>query len=440
LKVAVAGLWHLGTVTAACLASWGHDVIAFDESSETVSNLRQGRPPVLEPGLAEMISAAVAQQRLVFTDDPKDLGRVEVLWICYDTPVDENDVADVDFVLQRVIKLLPQLSNGAMVLISSQLPVGTTARLESSYRTMARPEHLSFAYVPENLRLGKAIEVFTHPDRIVAGVRSRVDRERIASLLSSSAERIEWMAVESAEMTKHALNAFLATSVVFINEIATLCEQTGADALEVERGLKSDVRIGKGAYLHPGAAFAGGTLARDVSFLLDLAGRKKIAASLLSGVQQSNRAHQDWIRHRLIDSLGSVSSKTIGVLGLTYKPGTNTLRRSSAVELCRWLNEQGAAVQAFDPAVESLPFSLAPVIRLADSVEAALDHADAAIIATAWPEFLALSAATVLATMHCAIVLDPARHLQSALGRDPRIRYFAVGRSPTEALPSATAE
>ena len=432
MKILVAGLWHLGTVTAACLASLGHDVTAFDENVDTIQGLRQGRPPILEPGLAELISAA--KRRLVFTDNPYDLGGIEVLWVCYDTPVDQNDVADVDFVFHRIAQLLPKLNHDAMVLISSQLPVGTTARLEAHYRSMEQSKQLSFAYIPENLRLGKAIEAFTHPDRIVVGVRSASDQKRIASLLQSITNCIEWMSVESAEMTKHALNAFLATSVVFINEIAALCEKVGADALEVERGLKSDARIGEGAYLHAGAAFAGGTLARDVSFLLDLAGQNTVSASLLSGVQQSNKLHQAWSRRCLVECLGPVSAKTIAVLGLTYKPGTNTLRRSSAVELCQWLHEQGATVQAFDPAVKVLPESLAEVIHLAASAEEALEHSDALVIATPWPDFVALAPATVLALMRRAIVIDPARHLPSAVVDDSRILYFAVGKGPARAL------
>jgi len=435
LKIAVAGLWHLGTVTAACLASAGHNIIAHDDSVEVVAALRRGRPPVAEPGLAELSSVAAAQHQLVYTNDLNDLRNAEVLWVCYDTPVDDNDNADVEFVRVRVKEILPHLRDGAIVLISSQVPVGTTRELESEYQRRAGPSQLTFAYIPENLRLGKAIESFTHPDRIVAGVRSSSDRARIAPLLQSITNRIEWMSVESAEMTKHALNAYLATSVSFINEIAVLCERIGADALEVERGLKSDMRIGKGAYLHAGAAFAGGTLARDVRFLLDLSHRQHVSAALLTGVEQSNAAHQDWTRHRLLEVLGAVAGKTVAMLGLTYKPGTNTLRRSSALEICHWLHEQDARVQAFDPAVSELPESLATVIHLAASADAALDGADVAVIATPWPEFAAILPDTAVKKMRTAIVIDPARHLQLTLGADSRIHYAAVGRSNASPAP-----
>jgi UDPglucose 6-dehydrogenase len=278
-----------------------------------------------------------------------------VIWVAYDTPVDEEDHADVNYVVERVSRLFPYLETGQEVLISSQLPVGTSRHLETLF-AQARPGvDVSFSYSPENLRLGKAISVFTQPDRVVIGVRTEKSREVFARLLAPFTDHIEWMSVESAEMTKHALNAFLATSVTFINEIASICERVGADAKEVERGLKSESRIGPKAYLGPGGAFAGGTLARDIAFLTDLGQQNGLPMHLVPAVRASNDAHKHWPRRRLVDLLGDLRGKTIAVWGLTYKAGTDTLRRSSAIELCQWLREQGASVQAHDPAVKQLP-------------------------------------------------------------------------------------
>jgi UDPglucose 6-dehydrogenase len=236
------------------------------------------------------------------------------------------------------------------------------------------------------------------------------------------------MSVESAEMTKHALNGFLATSVAFINEIAVLCEKVGADALEVERGVKSDPRIGERSYLHAGAAFSGGTLARDVVFLKDLASRKGTSSPLLNGVKQSNDYHQSWLPRRLREELDALDGKTFAVLGLTYKPETNTLRRSSAVEICRWLAKQGAIVHAYDPAIQTLPHELVDVMCLHHSAEAALKHASAALIMTQWLEFKHLTADTVVTAMKQPYIFDPFRHLDAGLAVDPRIRYFSIGR------------
>jgi UDPglucose 6-dehydrogenase len=431
LKVCVVGLWHLGSVTAACLASAGHDVTGYDATSETTRRLKEGKPPVFEPGLADLVQSGLRNGSLRFSSNPAEALRgAEVVWITYDTPVDDDDNADVEFVIRSVESLYPHVQDGALFLISSQLPVGSTARLEAS----AGPRRFSFAYSPENLRLGKAIEVFTKPDRVVAGVRNEQNRERVTALLAPFTDRIESMSVESAEMTKHALNAFLATSVAFINEIAAICEQTGADAKEVERGLKSEKRIGPSAYLGPGAAFAGGTLARDLVFLSERAAQTGVSAHLLGGVKQSNDAHRGWAGRRLRELLGGVAGKRIAVWGLTYKPGTDTLRRSLAVELCQALLADGATVVAHDPAVKSLPPELAKGIELAPDALQAVRGADALVIMTEWPEYRQMDAEAVADAMKGRLVVDANRFLQAQFSKNQRVVYATVGVMSGKAL------
>lgn len=237
------------------------------------------------------------------------------------------------------------------------------------------------------------------------------------------------MSVESAEMTKHALNSFLATSVAFINEIASLCEKVGADAKEVERGLKSDIRIGPRAYLSPGSAFAGGTLARDLRFLTQTGDLHHSPVLLLSAVLSSNEAHKLWTRRALQSFLGNLRGRKVTVWGLAYKAGTDTLRRSAAVELCEWLFREGAEVQAHDPAVQDLPPGLAGKIILSPTPLASLKRAAALVVATEWPEFRQLSGDSVFQTMETPLVIDPNRFLASTLGADPQIRYYTVGKA-----------
>src|SRR6185436_13177249 len=229
----------------------------------------------------------------------------------------------------------------------------------------------SFACSPENLRLGQAIDAFTRPERVVLGVRSVRDANRVRDLLAPFTASVDVMRVESAELTKHALNGFLATSVAFINEIARVGEPFGADAREVERALKSDPRIGPRAYLRPGGAFAGGTLARDVSYLIEL-GERRGKMPLFRGVRDSNDIHRNWTYDTLVRLLGSLSDQLIAVLGLTYKPGIDSLRRSPAVELCVRLAGNGALVVAYDPAVKSLQNELGSVVQLAKTPQDAL--------------------------------------------------------------------
>jgi len=429
MNICVLGLWHLGTVTAACLAQAGHNVTGIDFDEITVDRLQQGVPPVFEPGLEELVRQGLSEGRLSFTTDlPAAVKGAPVIWVAYDTPVDNDDKADVEFVMERVSRLFPHIDAGTLVLISSQLPAGSAARLETMCRAACPGKQVSFACSPENLRLGKAIAAFTRPERVVAGVRSEADRERIARLFSPFTDRIEWMSVESAEMTKHALNAFLATSVAFANELASLCELVGADAKEVERGLKTEPRIGPKAYLSPGGAFAGGTLARDISFLAEIGSSRHHPTPLLSAVKTSNDVHRQWPQRKIQNLLGDLRGKTVSVWGLTYKPGTDTLRRSASVELCRRLAQQGASVRAHDPAVKALPADLSPVLTLCPTPADALEESNALVVSTEWPEYLSIEAKTVVGRMKEPIVIDANRFLVKTLGADPQVRYIAVGK------------
>jgi UDPglucose 6-dehydrogenase len=232
------------------------------------------------------------------------------------------------------------------------------------------------------------------------------------------------MSVESAEMTKHAINAFLATSVVFINEIATICEGVGADAKEVERGLKSESRIGPRAYLSPGAAFAGGTLARDIAFLRELSEKTGRESPLIASVKTSNDLHKGWTRRKLQMLWGDLRDRTVGVWGLTYKPGTDTLRRSSSVELCGWLHDQGAHVVAHDPAVKSLPQELQSIIKLQSSPAGAASGVDALVVATEWPMYRDVD----FDTFAGLTVVDANRFLCDKLEGHAAVRYVTIGK------------
>jgi UDPglucose 6-dehydrogenase len=434
MRVCVQGLWHLGSVTAACLAERGHAVTGLDRDEARIAGLRAGRPPVAEPGLEALLRANLAAGRLTFTSDPAAAAGAEVVWIAEDTPVDAEDRADVDAVVGEVARLFPHLAEGAVVLVSSQLPVGTVARLEAAFAAARRGASVSFACAPENLRLGKALQVFLEPDRVVVGVRDDAARARIAALLAPITDRIEWMSVESAEVVKHAINAFLAVSVTFANEVASVCERVGADAREVERGLKTESRIGPKAYLAPGGAFAGGTLARDVAFLGRLGEEHGLSLPLLGAVRPSNEWHKGWPRRRLEERLGSLAGVTVGVWGLTYKPGTDTLRRSAAVELCAWLASRGARVRAHDPAVRALPPELAAGVALAGSAAEAAAGASALVVATEWPDYRSVDLGAVLPGMARPLIVDANRFLGARVVGLP-VEYVTVGVAGREEGP-----
>ena len=424
MKVVVLGLWHLGCVTAACCAEY-FAVVGLDFDRELIANLMYGRVPVFEPGLSELIARQLENRTLSFSSDARQaLKTADVLWVCYDTPVDVNDVADNDFVLRNLDRCVPELRAGATILISSQLPVGTCRRLENKHAG----RDLSFAYCPENLRLGNALETFRRPDRIVAGVREEAARGRLRELFAPFAgDRLLWMTPESAEMTKHAINTFLALSVTFANEIARLCEVMGADAREVEQGLRSESRIGPKAYIRPGAAFAGGTLARDVVALKDIAHQNKQEAILIQAILASNEVHKQWALRRLEAIFPQFDQVTVAVLGLTYKPGTDTLRRSSAIELCLALLSRNCTVRCYDPVVKVLPRTVAEA-TLFQSLPEAIADAAAIVVATPWPQITQVDWGKLIPTMkEGPVILDANRALVLPENLLRHVRYFTVG-------------
>jgi UDPglucose 6-dehydrogenase len=426
MRICVLGLWHLGCVTAACAAEQ-FPVTACDPDAATVAGLADGEPPIFEPGLKELIASQAAAGRLTFTSDTCGaVAAADMVWVTLDTPVDENDRADVEFVANQIRAIFAALPEGAMVLISSQVPLGFTALMEADFKAAFPGRRASFAYSPENLRLGTALDAFRKAQRIVMGVRSEEDRQRLEPVMGRFCDCLEWMSVESAEMTKHALNAFLANSIAFMNEIAVVGEHYGADAKEVERGLKGDIRIGPRAYLGAGGAFAGGTLARDISALGSLADNGAVPAPLLKAIYASNQGHKEWPRRMLRKLLVNLEGKVVAILGLTYKPGTNTLRRSSAVELCHWLIAQGAAPQAYDPVIRHRPAELNEKVAVLDGVRAALTGADAVVVTTEWPEFKTISH-NDLQSMRRQVVIDPNRFLDASVRGGDAVVYAAVG-------------
>ena len=419
MNITVLGLWHLGSVTAAGLARH-HRVTGLDFDEPVLANLRSGRAPLHEPGLDALLAAGLASGQLSFSGDIAAAASAEVLWVCFDTPVDADDRSDLDWVLSRIGRVLPALRPGTVVLLSSQLPVSTCAQLAAKHPA------LHFACSPENLRLGKALEAFEKPARIIVGAPAPA-RVVLEKMLAPLGAPLVWMRTESAEMVKHALNSFLALSVAYINEIATLCEVTGADAQEVAAGLKSDPLSGPRAYLGPGGPFAGGTLARDVVTLTNLGAAQKLPLALIPAIKESNDRHRGWAFRKLQSALVGVKQPVVAVLGLAYTPNTSTLRRSAAVELCRQLIQAGITVRAHDPLIRTADAEHRD-LPLAASPAAALAGAHAVIICTEWPEFRDYPWPALLAGMTRPVVVDANRFVEKAVAPVPGLVYLTVGR------------
>jgi UDPglucose 6-dehydrogenase len=429
MNICVLGLWHLGSVTAACMASLGHRVVGLDFDGHRIASLSAGKAPVFEPGLEELLRAGLASGRLRFSQSVGEAtAGAQVLWVTSDTTVGDDGEAQPHLVMQQLERVLPEVDAGTLVLVSSQLPIGSTRGLQERSAVLRGGASLNCACLPENLRLGSAVSDFLRPDRIVVGVESKSDPRLLKELLDTIGAPIEWMSLESAEMTKHALNAFLAASVTFANEVASVCESVGADGKQVERGLKSDRRIGPGAYLAPGAAFAGGTLAREVGFLNAVARTRRIATPLLSAILPSNAAHRLWAQNILRGQFTDLSRTTIAVWGLTYKADTDTLRGSPTVELCEWLLREGAQLRVHDPLVRGLPEHWTHAVRRTDSPLAAVRGAQALVVTVGWPLYRQVPVAELLEGVDELVVLDPDRIRPDLAAVGARLRYFAVGR------------
>jgi UDPglucose 6-dehydrogenase len=421
MKIVVLGLWHLGCVTAACAAKF-ESVTGLDFDSTVVTQLRKGVPPLFEPGLAELIKERIQSKQLNFSDDPAFACRqADLLWVCDDTPVDDNDLADLTPVLDGIRRSIPYLRPGTLILISAQIPAGTCRTLETEF------SDYRFAYSPENLRLGKALSIFMNADRIILGVRREADAAELEPLLSNFTQNLIVVRTESAEMTKHAINSFLASSIAFMNEIGRVCEHVGADAKEVERGLKSEPRIGPAAYLSPGGPFAGGTLARDIVAVTKIAQDKAEPLLLIPAIKSSNDRHKHWPIQKLREELGELSGKNIAILGLTYKPGTDTLRRSLAVELCRELLNSGANLRVYDPVVHALPEELAAV-SLSKDLGTVVTGCDAVVVCTEWPQIRDADWSGLLGDRKDLILIDANGFLANVLRNREGIIFRQVGK------------
>lgn len=433
-RIGLIGLWHLGTVAAAGLASLGHTVRATDPCGATVAALGRGEPPVFEPGLAAAVEREQSAGRLHFVPSvEKAVEDAEAIYVTFDTPVDDNDRSDlapifaaVDAIVHSAARIPPNV----LIVVMSQVPAGTLAQLAT--RFAAAPElGARLIYQPENLRLGQALETFLAPDFMVVGSLDPDDAQEFLRLYTKISTHALPMSWESAELSKHAVNAFLATSISFANELSDLAEVTGADVREVIQALRHDRRIGPHAFLDPGPGFSGGTLARDVQTLRELGAQASLATRLLDATLEVNRGRLARLAERVAGACGGLRGATIALLGLTYKPGTSTLRRSASLEFAARLSRAGARVRAHDPQVREESEETRGVVIAADPYEAAT-AADAVVLMTPWPQFRALDFARLRASLARPVLVDAHNFLDRDAVGSAGLAYWGVGLGRAE--------
>jgi UDPglucose 6-dehydrogenase len=436
------GTGYVGLVSGACMADFGHHVVCVDKDTEKIEKLGRGEIPIYEPGLHDLVGANVRQGRLKFTTNLGETVRTaEAVFIAVGTPSRRGDGhADLAYVQEAAREIAAALEGFTVVIVKSTVPVGTGDEVERIIAEAAPKKDAAVASNPEFLREGAAIHDFKHPDRIVVGGDDHRAREIVAEIyrpLSLNLPPILYTSRRNAELIKYAANAFLATKITFINEIADLCEKVGGDVQEVARGIGLDKRIGS-KFLHSGPGFGGSCFPKDVRALIKTAQDYDVPLRILEAVASVNETRKRAMARKVaVTFTDGVRGKTIAVLGLAFKPNTDDMREAPSVPLIAALQDMGARVRAFDPASMDQAKAVLENVTYGDSAYACADGADALVIATEWDEFRALDLERLRKLMKHPVIVDlrniyPPEEI-SRFGFD----YSCVGRPPGPRLRSS---
>jgi UDPglucose 6-dehydrogenase len=429
--IGVIGTGYVGLVTAAGFAELGSEVWCIDIDAEKIERLNRGEIPIYEPGLTEMV--ARHRERMHFsTHLPDALEHARLLFVAVGTPPTYSGDADLSAV-HAVVNSMPNSTEHALVM-KSTVPVGTGATVERIFEKQGKGG-LAYVSCPEFLKEGSALADFLNPDRVVIGDRGDWAGDAVQQLYSALQTPILRMDIRSAEMVKLASNAFLATKISFINEIANVCEETGADVVEVARGMGLDDRIGP-KFLQAGIGFGGSCFPKDVTALKQLAGNSGYHFQLLNSVIEVNELQKRRVMQKLQKHLGTLNNKEIALLGLAFKPNTDDMREASSLVLSARLIADGANVRAYDPVAEDEARKLIHNVTFAGSAMDCVDGADAVVLVTEWPEFADLDLNELRERMRGNLVVDGRNFLDPVLAQRAGLKYEGIGRPALPALES----
>jgi len=432
MRIAMIGTGYVGLVSGACFADFGHHVACVDKDSDKIDGLNAGLMPIWEPGLEALVKANATRGRLSFTTDlAAGVEGAEAVFIAVGTPARRGDGhADLTYVFEAIRELAKVIKPGTVVVTKSTVPVGTGDRI-SEILAEEGAVGISVASNPEFLREGAAIRDFKIPDRIVVGAEEEKAREVLREIyrpLFLNQAPILFTGRRTAELTKYAANAFLATKISFINEIANLCEAVDADVQDVARGIGLDNRIGP-KFLHAGPGYGGSCFPKDTVALLQTASEAGVEQQIVSTVVKVNDERKEAMAERVVAALGgSVKGKRVGVLGLAFKPNTDDMREAPSIPLVRRLVECGAKVIAFDPVAREQAEKLLPAIEYAPTAEAVADAADALVIVTEWDEFRALDLDELAKRMRGNILVDLRNVWDPKEAERAGFAYVGIGR------------
>lgn len=428
-NICVIGVGYVGLTTGTCFADMGNRVCAVDISEERIKNLQNGIMPIYEPGLKEMAERSIRAGRLTFTTSyAEGLKDAEFVFICVGTPEGVDGEADLQYVRVAAETIARKMDHPLIVINKSTVPVGTGDWV-SQIISENQPKPIPFSVVscPEFLREGSALRDFQNPDRTVLGSIDRDAAHQVAQLYMPLRAPIVVTDLRTAEMIKYASNAFLATRISFINEIANICEALGADVKEVAQGMGYDKRIGH-SFLEAGVGYGGSCFPKDVKALAYMAQTKGKHPELLQAVMEINKFQRKQIVLKLHELLGSVEGKVVAMLGLSFKENTDDLRESPALDIAEMLNEEGAIVRGYDPVAMENVMRAAPYIHLAEDAYDLARGCDALVVATPWNEFKSLDMAAIRDAMKQPILVDGRNLYDSERMTELGFKYRGVGR------------
>jgi UDPglucose 6-dehydrogenase len=432
MHVAMIGTGYVGLVSGACLSEFGHDVVCVDKETAKIDALKAGGIPIFEPGLEEVVAANVKAGRLSFTTDlAAAVKGADAVFIAVGTPTrrGEGD-ADLTYVYAAAEEIAHAIAGYTVIVNKSTVPVGTGAAVEAIIRKLRPDAEFDVASNPEFLREGSAIEDFRRPDRVVVGCvsdRAREVMKEIYRPLYLSETPIVFTTRESSELIKYAANAFLATKITFINEMADICEKVGADVQDVARGIGLDGRIG-GKFLHAGPGFGGSCFPKDTLALVQTAKKYGVPTRIVGAVVDVNDSRKSAMTKKIEDAFGGVAGKTIAVLGLAFKPNTDDMRDAPSLVILPELQKRGAHIRGYDPEATAEAKKLLN-IEFSTDAYAALDGADGVVILTEWNEFRALDLPRVKGLLKTPLMVDLRNIYRPAQMAAAGFRYVSVGRA-----------
>jgi UDPglucose 6-dehydrogenase len=428
-QICVVGVGYVGLVTAACFADLGNRVIALDIAEKKIEGLIKGEMPIYEPGLEELVERNMHAGRLTFTTSyPEALTNTEFAFIAVATPAGVDGEADLRYVASAAQSIAENMTTPLVIINKSTVPVGTGDWVADIVKSHQRaPIPFWVVSCPEFLREGSAIADFAQPHRTVLGSLDRDAAEKVAQLHLPLRAPIIITDLRTAEMIKYASNAFLATKISFINEIANICEALGADVKEVAVGMGYDKRIGP-HFLDAGLGYGGSCFPKDVKALAYMAAEKGRHPQLLHAVMEINDDRRPMSVNRLKEMLGDLRNKTIGLLGLSFKPNTDDMREAPSIEIAQSLLAQGARVKAYDPVSMKAAESLMPEVKMTDDPYLLAENCDAIVIITEWNEFKQLDLVRIYQRMRTPIILDGRNIYDPTIMRDLGFHYRGFGR------------